>query len=139
VSLTSTLLTLPTVAGMVGVEYRTLHSWLKRGLLRPSHQESSGIGVPNLFSVDDAVQAKVVADLRSYGLPFERLAEAAEQLSSHPRALSCGASVLVNGSVAVVDEDQAGAAIRRASLTLVYNTKYAISEIRSALHEHVPD
>jgi DNA-binding transcriptional MerR regulator len=131
--LASRLLTLPQVAEIVGVEYRTLHSWLKRGLLRPSAQQSSGIGVPNLFNADDLVHAKVVADLRQSGLPFERLSEAAEQLGTYPDALSRGASVLVNGSVTVVDEADAAEAIQNESLTLVYNTKHAVQDVRAAM------
>jgi DNA-binding transcriptional MerR regulator len=131
--LASRLLTLPQVAEMVDVEYRTLHSWLKRGLLRPSCQESSGIGVPNLFSPQDVVQAKVIADLRHHGVSFERLSEAATKLDAHPSALKTGAAVLVNGSVSVVDEDEAAAAIKGESLTLVYNTGYAIRDISSAV------
>lgn len=129
----SRLLTLPQVAEIVDVEYRTLHSWLKRGLLRPSCQESSGIGVPNLFSPQDVVQAKVIADLRQSGLPFDKLSEAATKLDAHPDALTTGAAVLVNGSVSVVDEDQADAVIKGESLTLVYNTGYAIRDIRAAV------
>jgi DNA-binding transcriptional MerR regulator len=127
------LLTLPQVAQMVGVGYRTLHNWLQRGLLRPSMQESSGIGVPNLFSVEDAVRAKVIADLRSSGLSFDRLGQAAAELDAHPGALTDGAMVLVNGSVSVVDAHGAAIAIKKESLTLVYNTKHAVSEIRSAM------
>lgn len=130
------LLTLPQVAQIIGVEYRTLHSWLRRGLLRPSAQQSSGIGVPNLFSADDVVQAKVIADLRGYGLPFERLSEAADKLSAHPSALIDGASVLVNGSVSIVAESEAADAIKRESLTLVYNTGHAVRDIRSAIPSH---
>lgn len=124
---------MPQVAEIVGVEYRTLHSWLRRGLLRPSAQESSGIGVPNLFSTADLVHAKVIADLREHGLSFARLHEAAAKLDAHPRALETGAAVLVNGTVSVVDEDRAGTIIKQESLTLVYNTKYAIGDIRSAV------
>jgi DNA-binding transcriptional MerR regulator len=127
------LLTLPRVAKIVGVEYRTLHSWLRRGLLRPSMQESSGIGVPNLFSAEDAVQAKVIVDLRQSGLSFDRLQQAATQLDGHPKALTDGAMVLVNGSVSVVDQDEAAAAIQKESLTLVYNTTHAVQLVHSKL------
>ena len=89
--------------------------------------------MPNLFSRDDVVQVKVIADLRSYGLPFERLSEAATQLAAHPTALSTGAAVLVNGTVSVVDEADAAEAIRRESLTLVYNTAHAVRDIQSVL------
>ncbi len=88
--LPSRLLTLPQVAEIVGVEYRTLHTWLKRGLLRPSAQQSSGIGVPNLFSTEDLIHARVIADLRQSGLSFERLREAAAELDEHPGALTTG-------------------------------------------------
>lgn len=129
----SRLLTLPQVAEIVGVEYRTLHSWLKRGLLRPSGQRSEKTGVPNLFYAEDAVHAKVIADLRSYGLPFERLEEAAQRLSENPAAVRDGAAVLVNGSVSIVSHDQAGEIIQRESLTLVYNTEHAVTDVQSAL------
>jgi DNA-binding transcriptional MerR regulator len=128
------LLTLPRLAEIVGVEYRTLHSWLKRGLLRPSGQRSEKTGVPNLFYPEDAVHAKVIAELRSSGLSFERLSEAAERLSEHPGALRDGAVVLVNGSVSVVSHSEAADAIARGSLTLVYNTAHAVRDVQMALH-----
>jgi DNA-binding transcriptional MerR regulator len=127
--LASRLLTLPRVADLVGVEYRTLHTWLKRGLLRPSGNESTGTGDPNLFGEADLVHAKVIADLRGSGLSFERLEEAAELLDHHEQALTRGAMVLVNGRVAVVDEDAATEIIREESLTLVYNTAHAVREM----------
>lgn len=123
------LLTLPQVARLVGVEYRTLHSWLKRGLLQPSIQLSTGPGVPNLFSTRDAVRAKVVADLRESGVPFNKVDEASAKLEDHATALTDGAMVLVNGSVSVLDDDDAFAAIKRESLTLVYDTAHAVRAI----------
>lgn len=126
------LLTLPQVARMIDVEYRTLHSWLKRGLLRPSIQQSSGIGVPNLFSVRDAVRARVVADLRRSGVPFDKLGEASTKLDAHATALTEGAMVLVNGSVSVVGDEEAFVAIKKESLTLVYDTERAVREIHTA-------
>jgi DNA-binding transcriptional MerR regulator len=129
----SNLLTLPRVAEVIGVEYRTLHSWLKRGILRPSVQESDGTGVPNLFSVRDAVLAKVVADLRQSGVPFSKVGEASAKLDEHATALTEGAIVLVNGSVSVVDDDEAFAAIKRESLTLVYDTERAVQAIHAAV------
>jgi hypothetical protein len=127
------LLTLPELAQTVGVEYRTLHSWVGRGILRPSVQASRGAGVPNLFSTEDAVKAKVVAELRHTGVSFELLKQTSQKLDDHPHALTDGAIVLVNGSVSIVDAHGAAAAIQRDSLTLVYNTKHAVREIGSAL------
>jgi DNA-binding transcriptional MerR regulator len=127
------LLTLPELAQAIGVEYRTLHSWVGRGILRPSVQASRGAGVPNLFSTEDAVKAKVVADLRQTGVSFDMLKQTSQKLDDHPHALTDGAMVLVNGSVAIADAQGAAAAIQRDSLTLVYNTKYAVREIESVI------
>jgi len=121
---------LPQIAEIVGVEYGTLHSWLKRGLLRPSAQKSTGTGSPNLFCHKDAVHAKVIADLRASGVGFDRLTEAADKLSADPAALTDGAMVLVNGSVSVVSHAEVADAITRESLTLVYNTEHAVREMR---------
>jgi DNA-binding transcriptional MerR regulator len=129
----ATLLTLPQLAEVVGVEYRTLHSWLKRGLVEPSMQRSRGTGVPNLFTSEDAVKAKVIAELRQAGLSFERLADTASLLGEHTRALTSGAIVLVNGSVSIGDADEAASAIQQESLTLVYNTQHAVLAVEASL------
>lgn len=128
-----TLLTLPQLAEAVGVQYRTLHSWIKRGLLAPSVQKSRGTGVPNLFSRQDAVKAKVIADLRQTGLSFERLVEAAIRLDANEVATTTGAMVLVNGAVSIVDAEAAVIAIERESMTLIYNTRYAIEAVDASL------
>jgi len=129
-------LTLPQVAKLIGVEYRTLHSWLTRGLLSPSVQRSTGSGVPNLFDLRDAVHAKVVADLRESGVAFGKLGEASVKLQGHATALTDGAMVLVNGSVSVVDDEHAFAAIKQESLTLVYDTAHAVRAINAAIPTH---
>jgi DNA-binding transcriptional MerR regulator len=128
----ATLLTLPQLAAMVGVEYRTLHSWVKRGLVEPSLQRSRGTGVPNLFSREDAVKTKVIAELRHAGVPFDLLAEAAEGLAAHPAALREGAMVLVNGSVTIASDRQLLERVAAEPLTLVYNTRHAISTLANS-------
>jgi hypothetical protein len=94
---------------------------------------SRGTGFPNLFSLEDAVRAKVIADLRRSGISFNRLQEAAERLDEHPEALNEGAFMLVNGSISIVDAKAASAAIEHESLNLIYNTGHAIREIQAAV------
>jgi len=127
------MLTLPQLARVVGVEYRTLHSWLRRGLVKPSVQASSGTGVPNLFTADDAVRAKIVADLRQHGVGFALLREAAQQLCDRPQTLEQGEIVLVNGRVTIVDAQGAATAIQQESITVAYNTEHAVREVKAAL------
>lgn len=66
-------LTLPELAALSGVGYRTLHSWLEQDLIRPSIQVSRGKGVPNLFSAHDAFIARVLGDLRRLGVALASL------------------------------------------------------------------
>jgi DNA-binding transcriptional MerR regulator len=131
----ATLLTLPQLADAIGVGYRTLHTWLQRGLIRPSLQRSRGTGVPNLFTPSDAVKAQVIAELRKAGVSFALLTEASNGLDQYPSALTDGAMVLVNGTVTVTTADRAVDIINREALTLVYNTQRAIDKIRCALTE----
>ncbi len=89
--------------------------------------------MPNLFSPDDVVQIKVIADLRQVGVSFERLSEAAVELAAHPTALSIGAAVLVNGSVSVIDEADIATALVDEPLMLVYKTAHAVRGVQAAL------
>lgn len=132
------LLTLPQLARVVDVEYRTLHSWVSRGLLVPSLQVSEGTGKPNLFLVEDAVVAKILADMRELGLSLEQLQEAAARLPEHRDELMEGAFVLVNGKVEVTrDRATAEAALENDGWTLVYRSNHAVEAVRDQLAEVV--
>src|SRR5688572_1093173 len=117
-------LTLPQLAELAGVEYRTLHTWLKRGLLAPSVQPSSGTGTPNLFGNEDAVRARVLADLRRAGISLEVLAHAGARLQEHPEALQREAIMLlgVDDVRVVFDAVEALPSLERGGVTLAYNT-----------------
>jgi len=91
-------LTLPQVAAAAEVEYATLHSWLKRGLLVASLQTSTGSGMPNL--------ARVLADLRRAGVDFESLEKASRELHKRRETLSGEEILAVNGRVDLFEADQ---------------------------------
>jgi hypothetical protein len=127
-------LTLPQVAEIAAVEYRTLHTWVKRGLLEPSLQRSEGTGTPNLFRAGDAVAAHVLADLRRAGLSMEMLAGASGALRDTVGALDEPAVLLVNGSVKVFpDIPSATGDLDQPGLTLVYRTREALERVHAAI------
>lgn len=95
--MSQTALTLPELARIVGVEYPTLHTWVRRGLLEPSVRRSEGTGTPNLFGTGDAVAARVLADLRRAGLSMDVLECAGQALRDSAEALEHPAVLLVNG------------------------------------------
>src|SRR4051794_2081900 len=104
--------TLPQLSRLLDVQYRTLHSWVERGLLEPSVQQSSGTGTRNIFDDRDALTACVLADLRAAGVRFELLQQAADRLGKNDEALERQAYMLVNGDVRIVfDEQEAAAAL----------------------------
>ncbi len=118
-------LTLPQVAEAAGLEYRTLHTWVKRGLLQPSLHASSGAGRPSLFSFQDALQARILAHLRSSGIDLElieRIAEGLRRLGS----LDEDDTLLLNGKMTVLKkgEDLDGA-IDGATPCVVYRVRWA--------------
>jgi DNA-binding transcriptional MerR regulator len=122
--------TLPQLSRLLDVHYRTLHSWVERGLLRPSVPQSSGTGTRNLFDDRDAVAACVLAELRAAGLKFDLLQQAAERLRENDDALRRQAFMLVNSDVRIVfDEQEAAAALMRGGLTLAYNTAGALKRV----------
>ncbi len=82
------LFTLPQLAEMSSVDYRTLHNWQKRGMLRPSHREASGSGTASLFDEADALQVLILADLRQGGVEvrvLERVASKIRELAETSR------------------------------------------------------
>ena len=124
--------TLPQLSKLLDVQYRTLHSWVERGLLQPSVQQSSGTGTRNLFDSADAVTACVLADLRAAGVNFDLLQQAAERLRETQDALQRQAFMLVNGDVKIVfDATQAATALGQGGLTLAYNTADALERVAS--------
>jgi DNA-binding transcriptional MerR regulator len=119
--------TLPELSKALDVHYRTLHSWVERGLLEPGVQRSKGTGTPNLFNRQDAVMACILVELRAAGVNFELLSQAADRLRLTEAALEQEAFMLVNGDVRIVfDRDQAASALQRGGLTLAYNTGTAL-------------
>lgn len=77
--------TLPELAEMSSIDYRTLHNWQKRGMLRPSHREANGSGTSSLFDAADALQVLILAELRLGGVEvklLERIAPRVRELAA---------------------------------------------------------
>jgi DNA-binding transcriptional MerR regulator len=127
-----TPLTLPQVAEAADVEYRTLHTWVKRGLLTPSFSASTGAGRPNLFSFQDTLKARILGHLRSAGIDLEMLERTAEGLKKVPE-LESADTILVNGRLTVLKGgDDLDAAIDEAQPSVVYRVAWASEALEQA-------
>ena len=127
-------LTLPQLADLVGVEYRTLHTWLGRGLLAPSRARSRGSGSRNLFDGEDALEAFVLADLRRAGVELPTLERVSRALRAARPQRGDGGVLLVNGSVSFcTDEVCLREALAHSSPTLVYDVAHAQAALSGRL------
>ncbi len=98
------LFTLPELAEMSSIDYRTLHNWQKRGMLSASHHQARGSGKPSLFDEIDAVQVMILAELRRAGVEVRAL----ERISRSLRELVAnkgGADFLLIAKDAVLLRD----------------------------------
>lgn len=128
--MTDRTFTLPELAALVEVEYRTLHTWVRKGLLRASQEEAQGSGTRNVFDRSDAVEAWVLADLRRAGVELGRLGEVAEILRDTRARRQSGATLLVNGTVRLCDDSQCvSRALAESSPTLVYDLGHATATV----------
>jgi DNA-binding transcriptional MerR regulator len=125
-------LTLPQVAEVAEVEYRTLHNWVKRGLLEPSFHASTGAGSPNLFSFQDALKARILGHLRSAGIDLEMLERTAHGLKKIPE-LKSENTLLLNGSLSVLGGDaDIDAEIKEKQPSLIYRVSWAAEALAKA-------
>jgi DNA-binding transcriptional MerR regulator len=81
--MTLDLLTLPEAAEKVGLEYRTLHTWIRKGVLVLEHPPS-GTGRPALITDREFKIIGLLARLRRTGCGFPILREAAMLLQRQP-------------------------------------------------------
>lgn len=124
--MTDRTFTLPELASLVDIEYRTLHTWVGRGLLAASCQEARGSGTRNLFDCSDALEAYVLADLRRAGVELAKLEEVAAELRrSRTERPERDDVLLINGRVALSSRHDLAEAIGRMSPTLVYDLEHA--------------
>jgi hypothetical protein len=122
-------LTLPQVAEAVDVEYRTLHTWVKRGLLKPGFQVSTGAGTPNLFTFQDAIKARILGDLRNAGIDLDLVERTAEGICD--LELEDDGVLLVNGKVQVLaGGDDLDTALDEARPSVVYRVSWASAALK---------
>lgn len=125
-------LTLPQVAEAADVEYRTLHTWVKRGLLEPSFHASTGAGSPNLFSFQDTLKARILGHLRSAGIDLEMVERTAIGLQKVSE-LDAGDTLLVNGTVSVLKGgENIETAIDEAQPSIIYRVSWASKALEHA-------
>lgn len=126
--------TLPELASLVDVEYRTLHTWVRRGLLAASREQAQGSGTRNVFDRCDALEAYVLADLRRSGVELSKLEEVAAELRrSREQRTDYGNVLLISRTVQLSRHDEIADVVSETSPTLVYDLAHASSRLSARL------
>jgi DNA-binding transcriptional MerR regulator/predicted RNase H-like HicB family nuclease len=68
---------------VVGISYRQLDYWDKTGLLRPSVKQAVGKGSRRVYSFEDLVELRVIANLRAVGVSLPAVRRAARYVRQH--------------------------------------------------------
>jgi DNA-binding transcriptional MerR regulator/predicted RNase H-like HicB family nuclease len=68
---------------VVGISYRQLDYWDKTGLLRPSVQRARGKGSRRVYSFEDLVELRVIANLLAVGISLPAVRKATRYLRVH--------------------------------------------------------
>ncbi|MCE7882270.1 MAG: MerR family transcriptional regulator [Actinobacteria bacterium ATB1] len=81
----------PEAANLVGITYRQLDHWARKGLVLPSVVPASGSGSQRRYSYRDLVELKIIKSLRDAGLSLQKIERAfsyiREQLDEEPAGL----------------------------------------------------
>jgi DNA-binding transcriptional MerR regulator len=90
------LYTMPEAAEAAGIKYRTLHSWMQRGLFQPS-VPAQGTGRPARLTEHEVELCQILGQLRSAGCGLPILEAAVRGFGPH----STGVNLLLAGDVQV--------------------------------------
>jgi DNA-binding transcriptional MerR regulator len=130
-------MTLPAVAAAAEVEYRTLHLWLRRGLLRASLTSATGSGTTNVFDEADVLEARILADLRRLGAEVRVLERTAAAFREHERRLGGAETLIINGKVEIVDDaSEVAERLARTSPSFVFATVHAKQALAKRASQH---
>lgn len=95
---------LPELAQLSGIDSRTLHNWMQRGILTPSRQRANGSGTKNIFDAGDALYLVIVADLRRGGAEIKLLEDAAGALREFAAHSTGGELLWITEEVQIVSD-----------------------------------
>jgi DNA-binding transcriptional MerR regulator len=69
--------------GVVGISYRQLDHWDKTGLLKPGIKQARGKGSRRVYSFEDLVELRVIANLLTLGISLPTVRKAARYVRGH--------------------------------------------------------
>ncbi|WP_419907481.1 MerR family transcriptional regulator [Candidatus Poriferisodalis sp.] len=126
----------PQTAQLVGITYRQLDHWARKGLVKPSVADAAGSGSRRRYSYNDLVELKIAKKMRDQGIDLRSIARAFEYLRDQLGGEVASANIVISGTdVLLVDEDQVLSLLRQGQSAML--TVLPVAGVRRELDADV--
>lgn len=126
----------PQTAELVGISYRQLDHWARKGLVRPSVADAAGSGSRRRYSYNDLVELKLAKKMRDQGLDLKSIARAFAYLRDQLGGEVASANIVISGSdVLLVDDDRVLSLLRQGQAAML--TVLPVAGVRRELDADV--
>ncbi len=105
---------------IVGISYRQLDHWARKGLVKPSVVQAAGSGSRRRYSYNDLVELKIAKKMREQGIDLQSIARAFDYLRNQIGGEVASANIVISGhDVLLADDDRVMSLLRQGQTALL--------------------
>jgi DNA-binding transcriptional MerR regulator len=121
---------------IVGISYRQLDHWARKGLVQPSVAPAEGSGSRRRYSYNDLVEFKIAKKMRDQGIDLRSIARAFDYLRNQLGGEVASANIVISGSdVLWADDDRVLSLLRQGQAAML--TVLPVAGVRRELDADV--
>ncbi len=121
---------------IVGISYRQLDHWARKGLVQPSVAQAEGSGSRRRYSYNDLVEFKIAKKMRDQGIDLKSIARAFDYLRNQLGGEVASANIVISGSdVLWADDDRVLSLLRQGQAAML--TVLPVAGVRRELDADV--
>ena len=121
---------------IVGISYRQLDHWARKGLVEPSVAQAAGSGSRRRYSYNDLVEFKIAKKMRDQGIDLKSIARAFDYLRNQLGGEVASANIVISGrDVLWADDDQVLSLLRQGQAAML--TVLPVAGVRRELDADV--
>ena len=121
---------------IVGISYRQLDHWARKGLVQPSVAQAAGSGSRRRYSYNDLVEFKIAKKMRDQGIDLKSIARAFDYLRNQLGGEVASANIVISGSdVLWADDDRVLSLLRQGQAAML--TVLPVAGVRRELDADV--
>ena len=121
---------------IVGISYRQIDHWARKGLVQPSLAPAQGSGSRRRYSYNDLVEFKIAKKMRDQGIDLKSIARAFDYLRNQLGGEVASANIVISGSdVLWADDDRVLSLLRQGQAAML--TVLPVAGVRRELDADV--